>query len=133
MSTDEELSKEEEQEKLATETNSGLMRSLWPEYPGYIQFPHPFMLHHVSAWWSMAIEKNKNVPKDSYEFHQNQWHAYRHLLTEFDGWHIQNIPVGDVKEDRVPAILVSYALTLGERYVLNQLSPKITGVLRTHL
>ena len=130
---DQERERKEKQAEFEKDVTRGLLKSPFEEYPGYIQFPHPLMLHHVSAWWSMAVDANKKITNESFEFHQNQWKAYRHMLTEYDGWYIDNIPVGDVKLDLVPSLLVSFVLTLGEQYVLNQLSPKQAAVLRTLL
>jgi hypothetical protein len=130
-SKDEVQDKPASQDELREEVTRGYIRSMFDEYPGYIQFPFPLMLHHVDAWWKEAVDKNKDIPRENIQFHRNQWHAYRNLLIEYDGWHLENIPIGDVKNDNVPAIIVSFILQLGEQYVLNQLSPKVRGVLRS--
>lgn len=123
----------EEQAKQEKEVSQGLIQSPYDDFPGYIQFPYPLQLHHVSKWWSMAVDANKKLEKTDHQFHVNQWQSYRYLLTEFDGWHIEKVPLGDVKSDRVPSILMSFVMYLGEQYILNQLSPKQVAVLRTVL
>ena len=81
----------------------------------------------------MVVDKNKDLEKTDLEFHLNKWRAFRTLLVDFDGWHIDHIPVGDVKEDNVPVDVMSFVVVLGEQYVLNQLSPKQVAVLRSIL
>lgn len=120
-----------DEEQRRKEVNSGLIRSIFDDYPGYVQFPHPLMLHHISQWWDKCVKANEGVEPKDFKFHLNQWISYRDMLLDNDGWHIDKITPGEVKQDLLPAEVISFIVMLGEQYVLNQLTPKQRAVLRS--
>jgi hypothetical protein len=126
-------SQELTEQEILQQAQIGYCTSPYEEYPGYIQFPHPLMLRHVSQWWQAAVKANEDISREEIKYHLNQWHAYRDMILDNDGWHIENVTPGEVKADEVPSLLVSFILQVGESYVVNQLSPKQRGVLRSLL
>lgn len=133
MTKDRSQTIEEKEKDIAGEKVKGKFESAFSEYPGYIQLPNPLMLHHVEKWWKIAIERNKGIERQDFKFQQNQWEAARDLLIEFDGWHIDCIPIGDVKDNRVPQVLVSFTIMMVTAYIEGQLHPKALQVLRSNI
>lgn len=111
------------------EERPGYYVSPFEKYPGFIQFPYPLMLAQMLHWWKKGIEGIKNLSALDAAFHQSKWEAARDLLVDYDGWHVEGIPVGDVKNDLVPMEVVTFAVMSGDAYLLSHLTPKVRRVL----
>lgn len=109
----------------------GRFRSPLDDFPGYIQFPNPLMLHHVNAWWTRVVEPSENLKTHDLKRQTILWESYRDMLVDNDGWHIEGITVADVKANIVPQSVVSLVLMTGEAWILNHLSPKQRDVIRS--
>lgn len=94
------------------------------DYPGHIRFPFPLELPHFKAWWKAAIEAAKNLSKLDWDTFEGEWEASKVLLVEFGEWEIKGVPVGNVRENRVPLELVSWVTECADEYIWPQLSVK---------
>lgn len=103
------------------------------EYPGYIQFPHPFMLSHLKKWWEISVDTLKNVEPVEWKHWSVEWEGAKLLIIDYGEWEIEGVSKGDVKEDNIPAVLEEWALACTKDYVLPLLDPKKRLVLLTVL
>lgn len=99
------------------------------EYPfddhkGYINFPFPIQFPHFEKWWKTVIVAQRGKGEADWEYVNNPWLGCRDLILEFGEWGITGIPIGDVKENRVPLEVVTWVKQCGLDYVLDKLDPK---------
>lgn len=109
----------------------GRYESPFDEYPGYVQFPAPLMLHHVQAWWEKAVEPLANKKRVDYAYWDAEWQAAKALILQFGAWRIESVPQGEVDADRVPAEVVGWVLEVADEYVGPKLPPKMRRLARS--
>lgn len=86
-------------------------------YPGYVTFPHPFMLSHVKVWWEKAIEAIKDKTALDWEYQTSTWNAAKSLLLDYGEWAIKGVSVADIKNGNVPAEVINLVTEAAGDYV----------------
>lgn len=99
------------------------------EYPlsdhkGFIKFPYPLQFSHFKLWWQTVITAQKGKSNTDVEYIENPWLGCRDLIVEFGEWGIDDVPIGDVKESRVPLEVITWVKQCGLDYILDKLDPK---------
>lgn len=102
------------------------------KYPGFVQFPAPFMYHHFKEWWQRTLEPLKEVAKLDFKGLDLEWEGAKYLLLEFGEWQLSGVPVGDVRSNNVPLEVVNFVRQAADHYLYPQLSPKELRLLLMH-
>lgn len=119
---------DKEAEKIALPP--GRYESPYKRWPGYIQFPDPLELPHFEEYWNTAVKPLKNMTVLDWDRFNFEWIGGRHLLLEYGEWHIEGIPIGEVRNGRIPLELVSWVSDCASGYVFPKLSARQRGALR---
>lgn len=102
----------------------GYYPSKLKDYPGYIQFPHPFTYRHFQAWWSKAVAPLKGLTKLDWEATNAEWQGAKELVLEFGEWAIQGVAIGDAREDSLPLEVISFVVDCADDYIAPLLAQK---------
>ncbi len=102
----------------------GYYESHLKDYPGYIQFPYPFLYHHFKAWWEKAITPLKGMSRVDFKHADCEWQGAKELLLEFGEWAIEGVPVGDAKTDNLPFEVMSFICDAANDYITPKMSLK---------
>ena len=94
-------------------------------FPGSFSLPDPFLDRHVKAWWALAIAPLKGLSRFDYEFYDGEWAAAVELITKFGQWAVDDVPVGDLSTDSVPAAVKTWVTREVDGYVYPFLPPKV--------
>ena len=86
-------------------------------YPGFIQFPAPFMLSHARLWWKEAIEKIDGQTAKAWDYQIAEWNAARDLLVHHGEWAIKGVDITAAKGDQVPGAVAVFVLNSARDYI----------------
>ena len=84
---------------------------------GYIQFPHPFMVRHMRVWWETAVSAVAEKTRVDWTVTEAEWSAARTLILDYGQWAIDGISVGDVRDDNLPAALLTFVVEKADEYI----------------
>lgn len=100
-----------------TKDKPGHFVSIMDEYPGYIQFPYPLQLKQVGEWWKTAVEAIKDLTPLDLDFQLADWKAAKALLLTHGEWKIDGVSEMAVKNDDVPAIVMTFVVEAANTYI----------------
>jgi hypothetical protein len=102
-------------------------------YDGYLQFPHPFMLNHLKAWWEAGVDPLKELESIEWKYWGIEWVGAKLLLLDYGEWTVKGVSQGDIKADNIPAVIEEWVIACAKDFILPQLDPKKRLVLLTVL